>query len=136
MRQPLLARQRGAFSLKAVFLLSMALAALAMAALFSLRAERNLFAEGASKAGQAVAGSPAGGMIDSARAALKGREGQIHTCVMQGKTVISNTACTRQNKTSKVIAIHDSRGFDAPKKPAKPALAPTIEALREKMIEK
>ncbi|MES2318538.1 MAG: DUF4124 domain-containing protein [Pseudomonadota bacterium] len=115
---------------------SMILAAVALAALFSMRADRNLFAEGAGKAGDAVSKSAAGGVIDSARSAMKGREGQIRSCVIKGKTVISNTACTEQNKTSKVIEIHDSRGFDAPKKPDKPAVDPSIELMREKMIEK
>ena len=126
-----LQRQRGAFNLYAVALLSMLLAAAAMAALFSMRGERNLFAEGAAKAGKLV--SPA---ADAARAAVSGDSGQMRTCLVHGKKVISNTDCTDQNKTSKVIQIHDTRGFEAPKQPAEPVAEPTSDKMTDKIIEK
>jgi hypothetical protein len=128
-----LTRQRGAFNLYVVALLSLLLAAGAMAALFSLRSERNLFAEGAAKAGKLVGESPA---AEAARTAVSGNSGQMRSCLIHGKKVISNTDCTDQNKTSKVIQIHDSRGFEAPKKPAEPAAEPTSDKMVDKMIEK
>ena len=128
-----LQRQRGAFNLYAVALLSMLLAAAAMAALYSMRSERNLFAEGAAKAGKLVSESPA---ADAARAAVSGDSGQMRTCLVHGKKVISNTDCTDQNKTSKVIQIHDTRGFEAPKKRAEPVAEPTSDKMTDKLIEK
>ena len=124
-----LQRQRG-FNLTAVALLSMLLAAAAMAALFSMRSERNLFAEGAAKAGKLV--SPA---ADAARAAVAGDSGQMRTCLVHGKKVISNTDCTDQNKTSKVIQIHDTRGFEAPRKSAAPVAEPRSDQMTDKIIE-
>ncbi|NHZ80042.1 DUF4124 domain-containing protein [Massilia sp. CCM 8695] len=132
--------QEGAMSLFWVGTGSAVLAALAMAALFSMRYERNLFAEGAAKAGKMVGASPAGTVIDSARKTVNAVTGQgdgvMRKCIINGKTVISNTDCTPGNRTSKVIEIHDTKGFEAPKKPpvekAAPGSSPTI----DKMIEK
>ena len=131
-----LARQRGELSLKGVLIGSIVLSALAMAVLFSLRNERNLFAEGAAKAGKMAGDSPAGGMLDSAKAALKGEQGQMRKCVIDGKTVVSNAVCSDQNKTTKVIKIQDSRGFEAPKKRAEPAPELTSDKMTDKLIEK
>jgi hypothetical protein len=132
-------QQRGAFNLYAVVILSALLAAAAMAALFSMRSERNLFAEGAAKAGKMAADSSAGGAIEAARSALaaaSASSSQMRKCIIDGKMVVSNTDCTDQNKTTKVIKIQDSRGFEAPKKPVKPAAEPTAEKLRDQMIDK
>lgn len=131
-----LANQRGELSLKGVFFGSVLLAALAMAVLFSLRTERNLFAEGAVKAGKMAGDSPAGGMLESAKTALKGDAGQMRKCVINGKTVVSNAVCSDHNKTTKVIKIQDSRGFEAPKKPPEPAPERGLDKMTEKMIEK
>jgi hypothetical protein len=119
-------QQRGAFNLYAVVILSALLAAAAMAALFSMRSERNLFAEGAAKAGKMAADSSAGGAIEAARSALaaaSASSSQMRKCIIDGKT-------------TKVIKIQDSRGFEAPKKPVKPAAEPTAEKLRDQMIDK
>ena len=129
-------RQRGALSLVWVAIVSALLAAAAMAALWSMRHERNLFAEGAS----AVAGAaPAHQAIDAARSALAGPDagsGAMRKCVIHGKPVISNTDCLDSNKTSKTIRIHETRGFEAPKVPAAPAPGATSDPAIDKMIEK
>lgn len=132
----MLHRQRGAYKLSHVALLSAGVAAVAMAALFSMRQERNLFAEGASKVGKLVSDSAAAAPIDSARAALSGTSGQMRKCVINGKAVISNTDCVDQNPTSKVIKIRDTKGFEAPKKPVEPKIEDDPNALRNKIIEK
>lgn len=138
-RQPR-AFQQGAISLFWVATGSVAVAAIAMAALFSIRYERNLFAEGAAQLGKTVSASPAGKVIDSAGDALgavsgKG-DGVMRKCVIDGKTVISNTDCKAGNRTSKVIEIHDTKGFDAPKKPPVEKAAPGSDPMVDKMIEK
>ncbi|NHZ88781.1 DUF4124 domain-containing protein [Massilia sp. CCM 8733] len=132
--------QHGAISLFWVATGSVALAALAMAALFSMRYERNLFAEGAAKLGKTVTASGAGKVIDSAKQAVgeasgKG-DGQMRKCVINGKTVISNTDCTPDNRTSKVIQIHDTKGIEAPKKPPLEQAPAGSNPMLDKMIEK
>jgi hypothetical protein len=132
-------RQRGALSLVWVAVFSALLAAAAMAALWSMRYERNLFAEGVSAVTGAV---PARQAIDAARGAVAGAAnpesggGAMRKCVIGGKTVISNTDCLDSNKTSKTIQIHDTRGFEAPKVPVAPAAPPTSDPAIDKIIEK
>lgn len=121
-------RQRGALNLYAVVFMAVLLAAAAMAALFSMRAERNLFAEGAAKFGK-LAG-------ESAKAATADSGGPMRKCVINGKTVVSNTECTDQNKSSKTIEIRDSRGFEAPKLPPPPPPEPGSDKIMDKMMEK
>jgi type II secretory pathway pseudopilin PulG len=132
-------RQRGALSLVRVAIFSALLAAAAMAALWSMRYERNQFAEGAA----ALTGTaPARQAIDAARGAVaaaagdKGANGALRKCVIDAKTVISNTECLDSNKTSKTIKIHDTRGFEAPKVPVAPAAARTSDPALDKIIEK
>jgi hypothetical protein len=124
----MLYRQRGELNLLAVGIFSAILAAVAMAALFSMRSDRNLFAEGAAKLGKAAG--------ESAKAVVTDSGGPMRKCVINGKTVVSNTECTDQNKTSKTIKIQDNRGFEAPKKPPEPAPEATSDKAIDKMIEK
>ncbi|MDB5918783.1 MAG: hypothetical protein JWR40_3017 [Massilia sp.] len=134
----LIERQRGALNLVWVAICSAALAAAAMAALWSMRLDRNLFAEGVS----AVAGAaPARAAIDAARGALAatavpGAGAVMRKCVIDGKTVVSNTDCLDANRSTRTIKIHDTRGFEAPKLPVAPAPAATSDPLTDKIIEK
>jgi type II secretory pathway pseudopilin PulG len=129
-------RQRGALNLVWVAIFSALVSVAAMAALWSMRYERNLFAEAVS----AVAGgAPARQAIDAARgaaAAVDGGSGAMRKCVIDGKTVISNTECLDSNKTSKDIKIHDTRGFEAPRVPVAPPAAATSDPALDKIIEK
>ena len=81
-------RQRGAFNLYWVAIASVVFAAVAMAALMSIRSERNLFAEGVDKLGKTVTDSPAGAVIDSARQAARGEQGTLRKCTINGKVVV------------------------------------------------
>ncbi len=103
-------RQTG-ISLIAVVVVMGVLGAAAVFALISMRQDRNLFAEGVDKA-RAKAAEVAAPVTAPAPAA------PLRKCVIHGKTVVSNTECADQGK---VIEIHDSRGIEAPKVPAKPA---------------
>ena len=132
----MLHRQRGAYNLYHVALLSAGVAAVAMAALFSMRQERNLFAEGAAKVGKLVADSPLATPLDSAKAAVAGNDGQMRKCVINGKSVISNTDCEDRNPTSKVIKLRESKGFEAPRVPVEPKKEFDAKELRDKLIEK
>ncbi|RSZ56507.1 DUF4124 domain-containing protein [Massilia atriviolacea] len=139
-RRPPAAFQRGAISLFWVAIGSVAVAGIAMAALFSMRYERNLFAEGTARLGKTVKASGAGKAIDAAGDAVgaasgKG-DGRMRKCVIDGKTVISNTDCKADNRTSKLIEIHDTKGIEAPKKPVPEKAAPGSDPMLDKMIEK
>ncbi len=125
-----LARQRG-LSLVGVAIGSGLLALVAMAALYSMRHERNLFAEGAAKVTDKIGDAAKSGM----QAAKADGDGVMRRCTIKGKTVISNTECA-SNANSKVIAIHDTKGFEAPKVPPKEAATPGSDPMIDKMIEK
>ncbi|GAB3427670.1 DUF4124 domain-containing protein [Massilia solisilvae] len=124
-------RQRG-LSLVAVVIVSGLLALAAMAALFSMRYERNLFAEAWAK----VAGSAPAQVLDAARGATA-QPVALRKCVIDGKTVVSNTDCKDDNKSSRTIEIHDSHGIEAPKPPVGPEKGePTSTPAIDRMIEK
>lgn len=141
-------RQRG-LSLIAVALIMAGLAAVAMAGLFSMRYERNLFAEGADKlmkpagaalkeagVSSAVAAAASAVGASSAIAAATGNApgAQLRRCVINGKTVFSDTECN--DHANKKIVVQETRGIEAPKVP-KPAPADSSpQAMRDKMIEK
>jgi hypothetical protein len=130
-------RQRGALNLVWVAIFSAGLAAAAMAALWSMRYDRNLFAEGVAAVAKAAPARQAmdavAGMKDGAK---DGAGGPMRKCVIAGKTVISNTDCLDTNQTSKTIRIHDTRGFEAPKVPLAPASSPTSDPAIDKILEK
>lgn len=126
-------RQRGALNLVWVAIFSAALAAAAMAALWSMRYDRNLFAEGVAAVAKAA---PARQAIDAVAGVKADAGGPMRKCVIAGKTVISNTECLDTNKTSKTIRIHDTRGFEAPKVPLAPASIPTSDPAIDKILEK
>jgi hypothetical protein len=128
----MLKRQQGVLNLYWVAIVSAGLAVLAMAALYSMRYERNLFAEGWAKVVQLGGASPVAAVADAVR---KG-DAVMRKCVVGGKTVISNTECAASNATSKVIEIHDTKGFEAPKAPPAPASAPSADTATDKLIEK
>ena len=126
--------QRG-MSLVAVGVFAVVFSLCAMAALFSWRYERNVFAEAWAK----VAGGPAATAVaDRAREAVGATPPTtaMRRCQVNGKTVISNTECSDKNPSTKDIAIHDTKGFEAPRVPAKPEQAPTSNPAVDKMIEK
>ena len=129
-------RQRGAFNLYAVAILTLLFVAAAMAALISVRSERNLFAQGADRASQLAGEAPAA-LLRSAKDTLAG-DAKMRSCVIKGKKVISNTECVDKNPTSKDIVLRDSRGFEAPKKsvekPAEASSDPTTDKIIEKQL--
>jgi hypothetical protein len=130
-----LSRQRGLSLLWAV-LLSVLLAAVAMAALFSMRQDRNLFAEAWHKV---AGGDVARQAMDAASKATGAAPAQVvlRKCTIDGKTVVSNVDCKPDNKTSKTIEIHDSHGFGPPAPPPAPETnEPTSNPAIDKMIEK
>lgn len=130
-------RQRGSFNLYWVAILSALFAALAMAALWSWRYEKNVFVEGMAKVGKMVGNSPAQEVVDSAKgvvssAAGKG-DGKLRKCTINGKTVISNEECLDSNPTSQTMKLTTTRGIEAPRVPPPP---PKEESGSNPMIDK
>ena len=132
----MLHRQQG-ISLTGVAIGSALLAAVAMAAIFSMRYDRNLFAEGWAKV---VGGKQVQATIEAARGVSgsgTAAAGPMRKCVINGATVVSNTDCADSNRTSKTIKMYDTRGIEAPKAPPPAeAAAPTSDLLTDKIIEK
>ena len=131
----MLHRQTGALSLYGVAIFSIVFAAAAMAALYSMRYERNLFAEGSAKVASWF-GSASHGVADAAKKTMSGEDGAMRSCVINGKKVISNAECSAKDPNSKVIAIHDTKGFEAPKVPVAPKAEATSNPVLDKIIEK
>ncbi|SHG36428.1 hypothetical protein [Massilia sp. CF038] len=130
-------RQHGFTSLKMVFFVSILVAGVAVVGLMSMRHERNLFAEGAAKAGKMVGSSRVAPVLDAAQTAATGGDTKMRKCVINGKTVISNTDCVDANPTSKDIKIQVTRGVEAPKLPPPPPEEnDPHKRMLDKMIEK
>ena len=132
----MLERQRGALNLVWVALLSALAAALAMAALMSMRGERNLFAEGAAKASSMVTGSGAPSLLQSVSDSVTGTDRRMKRCTIGGKTVISNADCPDANGSTRLIVIPEGNVAKAVKAPVAPAAEATSSPVIDKMIEK
>lgn len=128
-----LQRQRGYFNLYWVAIFVGLFAALAMAALWSWRYEKNLFAEGAARLGAVARSSPAAGVADQAKGAAGQGDGQLRKCRIDGKTVISNVACLDSNPSTETMKLTTTRGVEAPKTPPSP---PAQEAGSNPMLDK
>jgi hypothetical protein len=126
----MLERQRG-ISLIVVALLMAGVAALAMAAIFSMRYERNLFAEGLAK----LSGKPAPAPGAAATVAAAPPGNQLRRCVINGKTVFSDTECGAANATTQNVVVHETKGVEAPKAPKPDPATAAPQDLRAKMIE-
>jgi hypothetical protein len=136
--------QRG-LGLIQVAIVMATLAAIAMAAMMSMRSERNLFAEALGKVtGHAPApvrraGAPGapGAPEAAAQPALPERPaGVLRKCVIDGKTVLSDVDCTERNPTSTIVKVHETRGIESPKAPKPEPAADAAPTMQDKMIEK
>lgn len=137
-------QQRG-LGLIQVALVMAVLAAIAMAAMFSMRYERNLFAEGLAKltghplpppkGADGLPGAPAGAPA-AAAAKPAPPAGVLRRCLIKGKTVYSDVDCAASNPTSTVVQVHETRGIEAPKVPKPEAAESGPPSMQDKMIEK
>lgn len=134
-------RQRG-ISLIQVAIVMATLAAIAMAALISMRNEHNYFVDMANKLlGRPVAATPAsgieaGGAAAAAAAAPPTPGNVLRKCIINGKTVLSDVDCSASNPTSKVVKSLDTRGIEAPKVPKPDPADSAPQSATDKMIEK
>jgi hypothetical protein len=132
--------QRGELSLLWVAVSMAALAFVAMAGIFWMRYERNLFAEIwrgalqtlAAKAVQQTQSTPAG----SVKSAAGIESAAIRKCTVDGKVTYSNVECNAKDPTSRAVKLHDSSGFDAPKAPPAGTEQDVQADVRQKMIDR
>lgn len=106
--------QRGALSLLWCAILVGAVAAIGMAALMSMRHERNLFHDGWTN----LMVSPVIKSVktldrDVRSGAPAGKE--IRRCTVDGKVLYSNIHCGPDRSASRDVVLHDSRGIEPPK---------------------
>jgi hypothetical protein len=124
----MLHRQRG-ISLLWVAVIMGGLGLAMMVALMSMRHERNYFSEAWTKV--------AGKVPEQAAALAEGPAQPLKKCVIDGRTVISNTECKDDNRSTRTLDIQDTKGFEAPKVPPKePEVAPGSNPALDKIIEK
>ncbi|MFA9219166.1 MAG: hypothetical protein ACEQSK_18950 [Sphingomonadaceae bacterium] len=134
-------RQRG-ISLIQVAIVMASLAAIAMAALMSMRHEHNYFTDMANQLLGKRAAPAAASAADSATSAtsavapapLPGNV--LRKCQINGKTVLSDVDCAASNPTSTVVRSLDTRGIEAPRVPKPDPAEAAPQSATDKMIEK
>lgn len=117
------AYQRGALSLWWCAVLMAMGTMVALTFLFSVRGNRNLFEEGWDRLQHSAVGQQAQQAQSAAAAGLKGRDTGMRKCKINGATVYSNVDCRDDNKTTRIVEVSDSHGFEAPKPPPVPTVA-------------
>jgi hypothetical protein len=105
-------RQRGELSLVWAAVLAAALAFGAMAALFAMRYQRNLFAEAWNGMLQTSAVQALQKSRTAAENTLKPESAAMRKCMLGGKTVYSNVECSASNPTSSNVELNDSHGIE------------------------
>jgi hypothetical protein len=136
-------QQRG-ISLIQVAIVMASLAAIAMAALMSMRQERNLFTEALGRLSGKPAAAPVAAASNPTSAPTSGPAaakpaapaGVLRKCIINGKTVLSDVDCDDKNPTSKVVQVHETRGIESPRVPQPDPAASTPQSAQDKMIEK
>jgi hypothetical protein len=132
-----LKNQRGALSLFWCAVLVGVVSLGAIGALFSMRYERNFFAEAWARATRTPIGQAMQQTRQATENAVRPAPAAVRKCVVDGKVVYSNVECDAGNPTSRKVELYDTRGIEAPKAP--PAAMSETDAaadLRNKMIEK
>ena len=131
--------QRGELSLFWMAVVVGIVALVCMGALFSMRYERNFFAE----AWKGFMKSDAGKVVQQTQktadavANPDGGSAEIRKCTIDGKVVYSNVECDAKNASTRKVALHDTQGIEAPKVPQASAPQPEQQpTLQDKMIEK
>lgn len=136
--------QRG-ISLIQVAIVMASLAAIAMAALYGMRYERNPLLDGLDKLSgrplsqdvqptsrdrRVAASQPAAAPLNAAPA------GVLRKCVIDGKTVFSDVECSGHGD---VVKVHETHGYETPKVPAPDPVNPAASAppsVQDQAIEK
>lgn len=106
----------------------------AVAALLSMRHERNLFDEAWQRLRRTDAGQSLRRTVENTG---KSESAAIRKCIIGGKVMYSNVECDNGNPTSRQVELHDTRGVELPKAPPAPEPYPGApETPPEKMVER
>jgi hypothetical protein len=126
-------RQRGALSL---FWCAVAMGVAAFAAilaLMSIRHERAPLIEAQTR----LTTTSAQRIVQEAKQAIEPSGAPIRKCMINGKTVYSNTGCNGDGRSGDTVELHDTHGIEAPRMPAAASVAPQpAPDLRDRMIER
>ena len=126
-------RQRGELNLLWVAVFSGVLALAAITALMSMRNEKNYFAEALGK----LTGKAPDAVKEMAGTAVaEPKAGTLRKCVIDGKTVYSDTECSDKNPTSKAVVVQKTSGIESPKVPVSASASATSDPVLDKAIEK
>lgn len=112
-----ISKQRG-LSLLGCALLMALLSLGAMAALFSIRHERNLLAEIWARA---MPAGTAASALQQTQGATGGAQPALRRCTVDGKVLYSNVDCGPAQAGSRAVKLHITQGLEAPKAPPAPA---------------
>jgi len=123
--------QRGAVSLLWAAVVVGAVALAAMVALMSTRYERNYFAD----AWQQVTSRTGQKLQQVTQSPLPTGSTGVRKCLVASRVVYSNVECDKTNPTSHDVALHETRGVEAPKSLPAPA-AQAFTPLQDKAIER
>lgn len=131
-------KKQAGLSLFWVAVLMASISFAAVAALFAMRYERNLFAEAWSGL---VKSSGAAETIKKSQQALAGtvknESTALRKCVVNGQVMYSNVECDTKSGNTRLIKVSDSQGFEAPRLPPKEDAAPSEHnKMMDKAIEK
>src|SRR5471032_3022902 len=136
-REPSMLHTQRGISLIQVAIVMASLAAIAMAALYGMRYERNPLLDGLDKlSGRPLSqdSQPTGKERAAAvRVAPAAPAGVLRKCVIHGKTVFSDVECGAHDPA---VQVHASHGFEAPKVPAPDPAASTPLSAQDQAIEK
>lgn len=132
--------QRGEVSLLWAAVLVGVVALVCMGALFSMRYERNFFAEAWARFTKSEVGKAVQQTQQVAASVAKpdgGISADIRKCTINGKVVYSNIECDAKNATTHKVQLHDTQGIEAPKVPqASASQSGGQPTLQDKMIDK
>jgi hypothetical protein len=116
-------RQNG-LSLVGCALMMALLALLVIGGLMSLRHERNYFAAAWARM-----------LPERTAVAIKSEAASIRKCIVDGRIVYSNVECGEENRTSRKVELHDTRGIEGPATPVVPVVPEAPQDVRKKMVE-
>jgi hypothetical protein len=131
------AKKQAGLSLFWVAIFMAALSFAAMAALFAMRFERNLFAEAWSGLVRSVGVSETLKKSQHAvESSIKTESSVLRKCIVGGKVMYSNVECDVKNGNTKIVKVRDSNGFNAPKLPPPELKNEVASTMQDKMNEK
>lgn len=132
--------QRGEVSLLWAAVVVGVVALSCIGALFSMRYERNFFAEAWTRFTKSEVGKAVQQTQKVAEGVAKPGSGistDIRQCTINGKVVYSNIECDAKNATTRKVQLHDTQGIEAPKVPqASASQSEGQPTLQDKKIEK